>query len=105
MYQPISDAASEPIDIMAAEPFDSPQKPFGDSEDYLWSPDSKNILYVSKKLSGAAYASSTNTDIYQYNIESKITTNLTSENKGYDTNPAFFFQRTIGVASNEKRRL
>ena len=89
MYQPITDIASEPIDIMAAEPFDSPQKPFGGSEDYLWSPDSKNILYVSKKLSGAAYAASTNTDIYQYNLETKTTTNLTSENKGYDTNPAF----------------
>jgi dipeptidyl aminopeptidase/acylaminoacyl peptidase len=89
MYQPVSDAASEPIDIMAGEPFDSPQKPFGGSEDYLWSPDSKNILYVAKKLSGAAYASSTNSDIYQYNLETKTTTNLTSENKGYDTDPAF----------------
>ncbi len=89
MYQPVSDAASEPIDIMAGEPFDSPQKPFGGPEDYLWSPDSKNILYVAKKLSGAAYASSTNSDIYQYNLETKTTTNLTSENKGYDTNPAF----------------
>ncbi len=89
MYQQITDSASEPIDIMAAEPFDSPQKPFGGSEDYLWSPDSKNILYVSKKLSGAAYAASTNTDIYQYNLETKTTTNLTSENKGYDTDPAF----------------
>lgn len=89
MYQPVSDATSEPIDIMSGEPFDSPQKPFGGSEDYLWSPDSKNILYVAKKLSGAAYASSTNSDIYQYNLETKTTTNLTSENKGYDTNPAF----------------
>lgn len=89
MYQAISDVASEPIDIMAGEPFDSPQKPFGGSEDYLWSPNSKNILYIAKKLSGAAYASSTNTDIYQYNLESKTTTNLTSENKGYDTDPAF----------------
>jgi dipeptidyl aminopeptidase/acylaminoacyl peptidase len=89
MYQPVSDAASEPIDIMAGEPFDSPQKPFGGSEDYLWTPDSKNILYVAKKLSGAAYASSTNSDIYQYNLETKTTTNLTSENKGYDTDPTF----------------
>lgn len=89
MYQSTAENDAEPIDIMAAEPFDSPQKPFGGSEDYLWSPDSKNILYVSKKLSGAAYAASTNTDIYQYNLESKTTTNLTSENKGYDTDPAF----------------
>ncbi|HSQ47595.1 MAG TPA: hypothetical protein VLM44_11840, partial [Lutibacter sp.] len=89
MYKSTSENDAEPIDIMAAEPFDSPQKPFGGSEDYLWSPDSKNILYVSKKLSGAAYAASTNTDIYQYNLETKTTTNLTSENKGYDTDPAF----------------
>lgn len=89
MYQSTSENDAEPIDIMAGEPFDSPQKPFGGSEDYLWSPDSKNILYVAKKLSGAAYASSTNSDIYQYNLETKTTTNLTSENKGYDTNPAF----------------
>jgi dipeptidyl aminopeptidase/acylaminoacyl peptidase len=89
MYQSTSENDAEPIDIMAAEPFDSPQKPFGGSEDYLWSPDSKNILYVAKKLNGAAYAASTNTDIYQYNLETKTTTNLTSENKGYDTNPAF----------------
>ena len=80
---------SKPIDIMTEEPFDCPQKPFGGSEDYLWSSDSKNILYVTKKLSGAAYAVSTNSDIYEYNLESKTTTNLTAENKGYDTNPAF----------------
>ncbi|WP_372793945.1 alpha/beta fold hydrolase [Lutibacter sp.] len=80
---------SKPVDIMAEEPFDCPQKPFGGSEDYLWSPDSKSILYVAKKLSGAAYAISTNSDIYEYNLESKTTTNLTAENKGYDTNPSF----------------
>jgi len=88
-YQSVTDTIAEPIDIMAEEPFDCPQKPFGGSEDYLWSPDSKNILYITKKLSSVAYASSTNTDIYQYNLESKTTTNLTFENKGYDTNPSF----------------
>jgi dipeptidyl aminopeptidase/acylaminoacyl peptidase len=80
---------NEPIDIMKNEPFDCPQKPFGGSEDYVWSPDSQHILYVTKKLSGTAYAVSTNTDIYDYNLETKTTTNLTSENKGYDTHPAF----------------
>ena len=80
---------SEAIDLMPNEPFDCPQKPFGGSEDYLWSPDSENILYVTKKLSGTEYAISTNTDIYSYNLASKITTNLTEDNKGYDTNPAF----------------
>ncbi|WP_456378940.1 S9 family peptidase [Lutibacter sp.] len=88
-YQSTSNNSSKPIDIMAEEPFDCPQKPFGGSEDYLWSPDSKSILYVTKKLSGVDYAVSTNTDIYEYNIASKTTTNLTLGYKGYDTNPAF----------------
>jgi len=53
------------IDILKGENFDSPQKPFGGDEDYIWSPDSKSILYVCKKKSGTAYAISTITDIYE----------------------------------------
>lgn len=78
-----------PIDIMPNEAFDSPQKPFGGDEDFIWSPDSKSIIYVSKKMSGTAYATSTNTDLYEYNLETKITKNLTETNLGYDTNPVF----------------
>ena len=77
------------IDIMPNEPFDAPQKPFGGDEDYIWSPDSKSIVYVSKKKFGTDYAISTNTDLYEYNIATKITKNLTENNMGYDTNPAF----------------
>ena len=80
---------STAIDIMKGEPYDAPQKPFGGDEDYIWSPDSKNIIYVSKKKFGTAYAISTNTDLYEYNIETKTTKNLTENNPGYDTNPAF----------------
>ena len=78
-----------PIDIMKGEPFDSPQKPFGGDEDYIWSPNSKSIIYVCKKKFGTAYAISTNTDLYEYDIETKTTKNLTEKNPGYDTNPAF----------------
>ena len=35
---------------MLKEPFDCPQKPFGDAADYTWSPDSKKMLYVTKKM-------------------------------------------------------
>ena len=87
-YAPVNENAAA-IDIMKDEPYDCPQKPFGGSEDYLWSPDSKSILYVTKKLHGTTYAVSTNTDIYQYTIDTKTTTNLTEYNKGYDTQPAF----------------
>ena len=78
-----------PIDIMKGEPYDSPQKPSSVDEDYIWSPDSKSIIYVSKKKFGTAYAMSTNSDLYEFNIETKVTKNLTENNPGYDTYPAF----------------
>lgn len=82
-------ATGEETDIMPEEPYYSPQAPFGGDEDYSWDPNGENIYYVSKKESGTAYAVSTNTDIYKYNLKSGETENLTQENKGYDTNPAF----------------
>ncbi|WP_158209945.1 S9 family peptidase [Myroides phaeus] len=77
------------IDIMVNEPYDAPQKPFGGDEDYTWTPDGKSIIYVSKKKFGTEYATSTNTDLYEYNLETKKTKNLTESNLGYDTNPTF----------------
>jgi dipeptidyl aminopeptidase/acylaminoacyl peptidase len=76
-------------DIMENELFDCPQKPFGADEDYIWSPDSKSILYVSKKKFGTEYAISTNSNIFQYELETAKTTNLTEENLGYDVAPQF----------------
>jgi len=76
-------------DIMGKENFDSPQKPFGGDEDYIWSPDSKKILYVSKKKAGTQYAISTNTNIYEYSLETGLTTNKTEDNLGYDVAPQF----------------
>lgn len=87
-YAENKEGATE-IDIMKGEPFDSPQKPFGGDEDFVWSPNGKSIVYVSKKKFGTAYAISTNTDLYEYNLDTKTTKNLTEGNMGYDTNPAF----------------
>lgn len=80
---------SKGTDIMKGEPFDSPQKPHGGDEDYIWSPDSKSIVYVTKKKTGTEYATSTNTDIFEYHLESGKTTNHSEENLGYDTQPAY----------------
>lgn len=81
--------AGEKKDIMPNEPYFCPQQPFGGDEDFIWSPDSKQIIYVTKKKFGTDYAVSTNTDIYAYDIASGVTTNLTESNKGYDVAPAF----------------
>ncbi|MDR6968662.1 dipeptidyl aminopeptidase/acylaminoacyl peptidase [Flavobacterium arsenatis] len=77
------------IDVLKDEPFDSPQKPFGGDEDFIWSPDGSKIVYVSKKKVGTEYAISTNTDLYEYDLASKTTKNLTEGNLGYDTAPQF----------------
>lgn len=80
---------SKITDIMAGEPYESPMKPFGGIESFAWSPDSKNLVYVSRKKTGKEYAESTNSDLYYYNLETQKTKNLTEGMMGYDTNPVF----------------
>lgn len=80
---------SDVIDIMEGEPYECPMKPFGGAESFAWSPDSKTLVYVSRKLTGKEYAFSTNSDIYLYDLASKKTVNLSEGNEGYDTDPKF----------------
>lgn len=78
-----------PVDIMKDEKFDCPQMPFGGGEDFTWSPDGKQIIYVCKKKHGKEYAVSTNTDIYRYTLATGNTENLSEGMMGYDVAPAF----------------
>ena len=86
---------SNVTDLLEGEPYESPMKPFGGMEQLAWSPDSKYIAYTSRKKTGKAYALSTDSDIYLYEVASKQTTNLckqegdADQNMGYDTNPQF----------------
>ncbi|HLO82435.1 MAG TPA: S9 family peptidase [Chitinophagaceae bacterium] len=91
MLQPLVNgvANGDPIDLMKDEPYDSPLKPFGGDEDYVWSPDGKTVVYAAKKKYGTSYAVSTNTDLYAYDLATGKTTNLSEANKGYDVNPRF----------------
>ncbi|SIS59335.1 Dipeptidyl aminopeptidase/acylaminoacyl peptidase [Kaistella chaponensis] len=85
----VSETADKAKDLLEGKPWDSPQRPSGGSEDFLWNPDSTQLLYVTKPLSGAEYAQSTNTDIFAYDLKSGTVKNLTESNKGYDVNPKF----------------
>ena len=78
-----------PRDIMPNEPYDAPNGPFGGEEEINWSPDGKFIAYSCKKEEGTAYATSTNTDIYIFDLATGKTENISSDNKGYDTQPRF----------------
>ena len=80
---------SNPVDVMEGELFESPMKPFGGIEQLAWNTTSDKIAYTSRKKTGKEYAISTNSDIYVYDLNTKQTTNITEENKGYDTNPTY----------------
>ena len=67
---------SEAKDLLDGEPYECPMLPFGGTEQFCWSPDSKTIAYTCRKKTGVAYAISTDSDIYLYDLESGETKNL-----------------------------
>ena len=83
------ESISNPVDVMEGELFESPMKPFGGIEQLAWNTTSDKIAYTSRKKTGKEYAISTNSDIYVYDLNTKQTTNITEENKGYDKNPTY----------------
>ena len=69
--------------------FESPMRPWGGTEQYNYSPDSKLIAYTCRKKTGYDYAHSTNSDIFIYNLETGETRNISEGIMGYDQNPVF----------------
>ena len=82
-------AISNIVDILDGEPYESPMKPWGGIEQLAWNTTSDKVAYTCRKKTGLAYAISTNSDIYVYDLNTKQTVNITEENKGYDTNPQY----------------
>lgn len=76
---------SEGINLQEGTQYDGITEPFGGLESVVFYGD--KILYVSKKKLGKDYATSTNSEIYVYDILNKETTNWTKDYKGYDTHP------------------
>ena len=77
------------VDVMQGELYESPMKPFGGIEQLAWNTTSDKIAYTSRKKVGKAYALSTNSDIYEYDLKTRTTCNLTEGMMGYDTNPQY----------------
>ena len=90
----ITTPSNEKIDVLKDEPFSV--------NEYVWSPDGSKVLYVSKKKFGTAYATSTNTDIFQYDILTKSTKNLTEGKMGYDNTPSFSVKGDLAFLSMER---
>ena len=77
------------IDILEGTQFESPMRPWGGTESFSWAPDGKSFIYTCRMKTGVEYSRSTNSDLVEYNLESKEVKNLTEGMMGYDTNPAF----------------
>lgn len=80
---------TEKKDLLKDQPYFCPQQPFGGDEDYVWDPNSQKVIYVTKPKFGTAYAISTNTDLFEYDLKTGKTINITESNKGYDIAPQY----------------
>ncbi|MCK5879699.1 MAG: S9 family peptidase, partial [Holophagae bacterium] len=84
-YMPVT--GGKPVDIMEGQNGNSPSEPFGGPDEYNWSPDEKTIAFTTKL--GHDRAWSTNFDVYTCDLASRTLTNLTSDNKAWDTSPFY----------------
>jgi dipeptidyl aminopeptidase/acylaminoacyl peptidase len=77
------------VDVLQNELFDGILPPFGGTEQFCYTPDAKKLIYTSKKLKGKEFAQSTNSELYEYSIDTKKTRTLTFGYLGYDNNPSY----------------
>ncbi|WP_294634146.1 S9 family peptidase [uncultured Bacteroides sp.] len=105
-------AISNTKDILEGLPYESPMKPFGGIEQLAWSPASDKVAFTCRMKTGLAYAISTDSDIYEYDLlrggfinlckrDVKTQTEAAAQNgdgvqpnsidefMGYDTNPQY----------------
>ena len=91
----LANGVGEGCDIIGKESaWDAPLAPYFDHAEIAWSPDSKQLAYTCKPLTGVEYAVFTDSDIYVYDLESGATKNICKGNAdfafvGYDKYPVF----------------
>jgi dipeptidyl aminopeptidase/acylaminoacyl peptidase len=77
------------LDLMPDMDADSPSKPFGGAEEFVFSPDGKHIIFTARDA-GREEAWSTNFDLYQVPVDGSEPPHiLTDANKAWDTAPSF----------------
>ena len=112
---------AEGVDIIGAEAaWDAPLAPYFDMAEISWNNAGTVLAYTGKPLAGTAYAVSTDSDIYLYDVASGQTTNICKPHEeardvmpGYDKYPvwspndAYIAFRSMRRAGNEsdKERL
>ena len=81
--------AAEPVRVSAGIDGDVPTKPFGDDNDFTFSPDGRDLVFVAR-IAGTTEAWSTNLDLWRVPADgSSKPVNLTDANDAVDTNPVY----------------
>jgi dipeptidyl aminopeptidase/acylaminoacyl peptidase len=77
-----------PVSLSGMLDGDVPSKPFGDHDEYRFSPDGANIVFAAR-IAGQSEAWSTNFDVYQVPAGGGAPRNLTADNPAWDSKPTY----------------
>ncbi|SFM39440.1 alpha/beta hydrolase family protein [Rugamonas rubra] len=77
-----------PVSLSGMLDGDVPSKPFGDHDEYRFSPDGANIVFAAR-IAGQSEAWSTNFDVYQVPAAGGAPRNLTADNPAWDSKPTY----------------
>jgi len=80
--------SAAPVSLSGTLDGDVPSKPFGDREEFRFSPDGKDVVF-SVRIAGKTEAWSTNFDLYTVPAAGGTPRNLTADNKAWDTKGVF----------------
>jgi len=81
--------AGVPVNVSRSLDADVPSKPFGGDEEFVFSPNGKNIVF-SARVAGREEAWSTNFDLFEAPVTGNAAPrNLTPDNPAWDTQPVF----------------
>ena len=80
--------SAAPVSLSGSLDGDVPSKPFGDREEYNFSPDGKRVVF-GVRIAGKGEAWSTNFDVYEVASEGGAPRNLTADNPAWDAKPSY----------------
>jgi dipeptidyl aminopeptidase/acylaminoacyl peptidase len=84
-----ADGSGTPIDVMKKLKADCPTKPFGGSEEFTFTPDGKQLVFVANDT-GREAAWNTDADLWVTAVDGKSAPKkLTEKNRAWDTLPVF----------------
>ncbi|NRR30726.1 S9 family peptidase [Oxalobacteraceae bacterium] len=80
--------SAAPVSLTGSLDGDVPSKPFGDQDEYHFSPDGKTIVFAAR-IAGQSEAWSTNFDVYSVPATGGTPHNLTAANPAWDSKPIY----------------